>query len=60
MQVHIEANTKQKVYPQRLGIALKTLGYELEQKRIDGKPKKGYRIQLTAYDVLGVPLKIIP
>lgn len=60
MQVHIEANCKQKVYPQRLGIALKTLGYELEQKRIDGKPKKGYRIRLTRYDVLGVPLQNTP
>jgi hypothetical protein len=53
IQVHIEANTKLKIYPNRLGIALKNLGFLQINKRDDGKPKKGYRVKLTHYRTLG-------
>ena len=51
--VHIEANTKIKVFPNRLGIALKNLGFVQTYKRDEGKPKKGYRVELTGYTQLG-------
>jgi len=53
VQVHIEANTKLKVYPNRLGMALQNLGYVQLNRREDGKSKKGYWIKLTGHTLFG-------